>query len=287
MAIALIGGDGAAWAQDSKPLFLPPPPSAMESGAVGSSSETLPTHTEPTPLRLLSPDRPDRGDSPLTVDKSHLQIETELFAYARQSTQDERVETFRWGGTEFRLGLDQQTDFEILTESFISTRIESQENSATKTGYGGTTVRIKHNVVGNDGGPFALGLVPFTRFSSTTPLQEFGLGAPMSFELTTDYSLGFSNEWGRREFQTESIDELRDRVSTSVSLSRSWPKRISTFLEYWQLWTPSGDLPLSAALGTGGSFGIGRNSAFDLGIHFGLNKDTEDIVPFTGFTQRF
>jgi hypothetical protein len=284
---------GFAWSPDSAyakpeteqalPVLALPPHAPQDAAETGSSTGRLFLKKDSAELRPLMPDRPDRGDSPTTVDAGHLQIETEVMAYAQQQGDQERVETFRWGGTEFRLGLTDQTDFEVLTESFVSTRTESGENSESVSGYGGTTFRFKHNIVGNDEGKFALGLVPFTRLSATSPIQEWGLGAPMSFDFNSDYSLGFSNEWGRREYN----EGLKDRVSTSLSLSRSWPKRITSFLEYWQLWTPSGDLPLSSAIGIGGSLGMGRNTALDLGVHFGLNKDTEDLFPFSGFTQRF
>ncbi len=52
---------------------------------------------DPTPDRLLrdmTTDRPDTTESPFTVDAGHIQIETNLFGYAR-SRPDEDGERYR------------------------------------------------------------------------------------------------------------------------------------------------------------------------------------------------
>jgi hypothetical protein len=59
-------------------------------------------------------------------------------------------------------------------------------------GYGGTTLRFKLNLWGNDGAPTALGLLPFLRIADDA--LEFGLAVPLAVRLPFELALAATLE---------------------------------------------------------------------------------------------
>ena len=83
----------------------------------------------PTPralLREMTTDRPDKTESPFTVDAGHVQIEADLLNYtydrinsARDHT---RTDTFAIAPINFKVGLCTATDFQVIVPTYNVTR---------------------------------------------------------------------------------------------------------------------------------------------------------------------
>lgn len=102
----------------------------------------------PTPnslLRELSPDRPDATESPLTVDAGRFAVEMSLFDFRR----DDGVESTTWGAINFKAGLNHNTDLQTIFNLYDGTE-------GGPDGFGDVTLRLKHNLWGNDGGSTGL-----------------------------------------------------------------------------------------------------------------------------------
>lgn len=188
---------GTAWsvrAQDSKPysLFNPTPRSEM---------------------RDFSIDRPDVTESPITVDAGHFQFEGDVVKW-NKSTQGESERTINVVNALYKAGLAPSWDIHFGIEAY---NIYQDIHADTyDKGFGATTIRLKHNFWGNDGGTrTALGVIPYVTFLSGNPFDSdviYGVGFPLSYDLSEKLGLGAQaqfdfvpNDEGNRElsyFQT-------------------------------------------------------------------------------------
>src|SRR2546423_9396410 len=85
----------------------------------------------PTPrdqMRELNTDRPDRTEGPYTVDAGHVQLELDLasYSYDRRNPQHEarRGQTLRILPTNFRIGLLDQLEVDLVSDNFFWVREE-------------------------------------------------------------------------------------------------------------------------------------------------------------------
>ena len=138
----------------------------------------------PTPDRLLrdmTTDRPDTTESPFTVDAGHIQIETNLFGYARSRPDEDGTVTdsYEFATTNIRIGLTNNTEINVVWQPYGSVRTHQADPVGTlrQSGIGGLDIRGKVNLWGND--TFektgsALALLPFV----TLPTDRTTASAP-------------------------------------------------------------------------------------------------------------
>src|SRR2546427_8758063 len=84
--------------------------------------------TPPDLMREFTTDRPDKTESPYTVDAGHVQIEMDLanYSYDRRNPQHEsrRVQTLNILATNFKLGLLNNLDVQLVSDDFLWQRDE-------------------------------------------------------------------------------------------------------------------------------------------------------------------
>src|SRR5262249_10910302 len=150
----------------------------------------------PTPtelMRELSADRPDRTDTPFTVDAGHFQVEMDFANLTKDRSGEGHnsvsTTSFEIAPMNLKAGLLNNLDFQLL---FTPYRWEKSTDEGTgqsewRNGFDGITPRFKINLVGNDGGFFALGLIPFLKLplaNTWGPASvEGGLGIPYAFDV--------------------------------------------------------------------------------------------------------
>lgn len=230
----------------------------------------------PTPdhaLRDLSPDRPDATESPLTIDAGRFALEASLFDYRRDSGH----ETFTYGQLNFKAGLSLNTDFQTLVDLY---------SDGEKQGFGDVTLRLKHNLRGNDGGDTALALMPFVKIPTDTAVSnnewEGGLIIPWSTTLTDTIGLGLMAEFDYL-FNEDTGDHEFEFLHTAV-LGFEVTEKAGTYLEYIGI---AGEDHYRAYLAGGMNYAVNEHLILDFGAQAGLNKHSEDFGFFTGFTKRF
>src|SRR2546421_12769966 len=134
---------------------------AISSAALAEKNKSEFSLFNPTPpdlMRDLTTDRPDKTESPYTVDAGHLQLEMDLvnYSYDRRNPQHEsrRVQQLNILSTNFKIGLLNNLDFQLVSDNFLWFRDEdlSTHQASESTGAGDTTLRFKLNLWGNDGG---------------------------------------------------------------------------------------------------------------------------------------
>jgi Putative MetA-pathway of phenol degradation len=133
----------------------------------------------PTPdslLRELTTDRPDKTESPYTVDAGHYQIELDLLNYTQDCT-DQAVQTLAIAPSNLKVGLFNNVDLQFIVETYTILRTSGHDPQAHETisGFGDVLIRCKTNFWGNDGGTTAGGMMPFLKL--LTGATELGNGA--------------------------------------------------------------------------------------------------------------
>jgi len=90
----------------------------------------------------------------------------------------------------FKVGLFNQADFQLIYDNYLNVRTEDQtaQTTATQSGFGDLTARLKINLWGDDGGKTAFGLLPFVKFPVNTghtgnSLVEGGMILPLAVKL--------------------------------------------------------------------------------------------------------
>jgi len=230
-------------------------------------------------MRELSADRPDATESPITVDAGHLQIEASLFDWRR----DGRDDRFTAMSTNFKLGLTDCTDIQLLWDSF------AWENNAGPVadaeGFGDLTLRLKWNLWGNDGGDTALALFPFVKIPTGTALSndewEGGLIVPFSMDLGESLGLGLMAELDYVDDGSGHHDfEFVHTAVLGFDLTGTW----GCFAEYIGV---LGEDHYEASVAGGLTCTLTRDLMLDAGAQIGLNDEAEDFGLFSGFTVRF
>jgi hypothetical protein len=139
---------------------------------------------DPTPVDLRRPyntDRPSKTDSPFTIDAGVFQIESDVANW--QLDYENGVRTRTWiipGSTNFKLGLTNWMDLQILPQFYVKTRTSGPGfgKPTEQDGFGDTTVRLKINLLGNDGGKFVIGFLSSLKIPTNTDHTGNHVGNP-------------------------------------------------------------------------------------------------------------
>jgi hypothetical protein len=270
------------------------------------SSERSPTPTpnksqytlfNPTPVDLRRPyntDRPSKTDSPFTIDAGVFQIESDVWNWQLDEPDtkhgDERIRT--WiipGNTNFKLGLTNWMDFQVIMQFYVNKRTSGPGfgKPLEQDGFGDTTVRLKINLLGNDGGKLVIGFLSSLKIPTNTGDTGNHVWEP-GFELPVSYSL----PWGFTLFAQTRIDFLDKARSSNmqvqwqnpIGLSRTIVGNLSGYVEFYDA-VSSG--PWVGTLDTGLIYQVTPNFSVDVNSFFGLTRSAPDYKVFTGFGYRF
>ena len=112
-------------------------------------------------MRPLAADRPGVTENPVTVDAGHLQFETDLGRIiSSKPSAAPRQRTIRANAFVLKMGLSNRTDVQLFIDAYEWDRtFATAGQPATRSqGFGDVTLRLKHNLLGNDSteGPLAV-----------------------------------------------------------------------------------------------------------------------------------
>ncbi len=247
----------------------------------------------PTPfslLRELSTDRPDKTESPYTVDAGHFQVEADLLSYTRDG--DGELESFAIAPTNFKVGLRNNMDLQIIVETYNIQRTPDREARTRQeiSGFGDVTVRWKTNFWGNDGGKTAFGVMPFVKL----PTNQHGLGNdaveggiifPLAIALPGDFNLGAMTE---TDFvQNEESSNYHAEFINSITLGHSIVGELSGYVEFFSSVSTERDAEWVGTFDFGFTYKLTPNLQLDTGLNVGLTGTADDLNPFVGLSIRF
>jgi hypothetical protein len=288
----LVAGPHVVWAQPA-PTDTTSISEATAPKQVDRSRYNLFNPTPSGEMRDFMPDRPSVTDGPYTVDPGHWLLEVGIFEYTRDRYNSERVrlDEFASGDTNVRLGLTSYAEVDVLFTAYSSILTTSKETGTEQrqSGFSDLTLRSKISVFGDDGGPFAIGLIPFVTFPSGANgigNRGFagGVGFPAQFNLPSDFQLGI-------ESTIQTIHEpgggSHFDYLNSVSLGHSITKKLSTYVE---LATDISTMAHSSWIGTIDTallYQPTKNWQLDAGVNIGVTKAANDLFTFIGASWRY
>ncbi len=256
---------------------------AVEAAADDESGYDL---FHPTPaglMRELSADRPDKTDSPFTVDAGHFQLEMDFASFTANHGRP-REEDWEFAPVNFKAGLTNDLDFQ-----FAITPARVEHNGGRLAGFGDMVPRLKWNLAGNDGGPFALALMPFVKLPSSTGRLgngsvEGGLKVPYAFEVP-GWELGLQTEadWVRNEGRGGCHEEYVN----SISIGHVLVGRVSVFVEFFSSISSEGGAGWVGTVDAWLTYEVSSNLRLDAGVYLGVTRAADDVHPFIGMTWRY
>jgi len=253
----------------------------------------------PTPrefMREMTTDRPDKTESPFTVDAGHHQLEMDVFNYAVDHYNgipgDQRFEALAIAPINLKVGLMNNVDLQVVVQSYVSLRDhnvaagEVHENR----GFGDIIPRLKVNFWGNDGGSTALGVMPFVKLPTNTDHAgnnsvEGGIILPFAAELPSGFGLGMMTEVDFR--RDVAGDGHHAEFVNSIALGHDIVGDLAGFVEFFSSVSTESDSEWIGTFDVGLSYMLTEDMQIDGGVFLGVTRSAPDINPFLGFSWRF
>jgi hypothetical protein len=254
---------------------------------------------DPTPhslRRAYNTDRPSKTDSPFTIDAGVFQIETDALSWTVEKRNvdraDIRVRTLLSGQTNFKVGLTNWMDLQIVPQGYIERRTSGRDfgPAQTQSGFGDTTVRLKMNFIGNDGGKFVLGFVSSLKIPTNTDklgnsVYEPGFGLPFNYALPSGFTL-----FGQTRIDILDRAQSGDRRvlwSNPVGVSRTIYGPVSGYVEFYNAVSSDDAYSWVGTADVGLIYQVTPNFSVDINSFFGLTRSADDVNVSVGFARRF
>ena len=287
LAVLLVASTRVSFALEHEAGLEPTPTATPD-----KSQYTL---FNPTPIdlrRAYNTDRPSKTDSPYTIDAGAFQIESDVGNWTLDYEKGVRVRTWIVGNTNFKLGLTNWMDLQVFPEFYLNVRTSGPNfgRPRAQDGFGDTTLRLKVNFLGNDGGKLAVGLVSSLKIPTNSDhfanhVWEPGFGLPVNYSLPAGFTL-FA------QTRIDVLDEphrsnMRLQWQNPVGLSRSIVGNLSGYIEFYDAVSTGHNHPWIGTFDTGLIYQVTPNFCVDANSFFGLTDSAPDYNVFFGFSHRF
>lgn len=236
--------------------------------------------------REMSTDRPDRTESPYTVPMGWVQFEFDAAAYSRDRVGSETTREWSVMALNAKIGLTTFADLQLTAVSYRTARTRTGIGPVTTDdGVGSYGARLKVNLLGNDRGPVAVGVMPFVERSPNGRggrALTTGFILPVTFDLGRDWSLGTMGEidLGRDDdgFRTVALVH-------SVTVARPLAGPVGGYLEWFG--ATGHRVAFEGTVDGGVTIGLGPNMQLDAGVNLGVTRAAAGVNPFLGLATRF
>lgn len=247
----------------------------------------------PTPdgqLREMSTDRPDKTESPFTVDAGRVQIETDLVSYTRDSRDGLTSRAWNVAPFNVKIGLAHDTDLQLVYGAFSHVRTSGPGVAERDSGFGDLVVRVKRNVWGNDGGETSLAVMPFVKvptgtMSSLNDDVEGGVIVPLAIDLGRGMGLGLMTEIDI--LKNESGRGYAPTFVNSATVSVALTERLGMYLEAFVERSAERGAETVVTIDGGVTFAMTEHLQLDAGANVGVTEAADDLNVFVGMSRRF
>jgi hypothetical protein len=246
--------------------------------------------------RELSTDRPDKTESPYTVDAGRVQFEIDLVSVEHDHDTDAGADTVTdaWAApvVNCKLGLGQRTDAQLVLSPYgrVCTHDRVAATRTVQHGFGDITARVKVNLWGNDGGRTALALMPFVDFPTSqdslgASAMQGGLIVPLAVELPANWGMGVMTEvdWTRNAADTRTYAEFVNSITFSHDLAGD----LAGYVELWSKTSREPGTDWEGTFDLGLTYGLTEDIQLDAGCNFGVTSAPSDVNAFLGVSARF
>lgn len=248
---------------------------------------------DPTPdasMRELVTDRPDKTESPITVDAGHFQVEMDFLNYIYDHSEQARIKNLAIAPINLKVGLLNNLDVQIVVQSYNIVRTDDQAGRSRASGFGDVLLRVKANLWGNDGGSTAFGVMPFVKVPTNqdnlgNDALEGGIILPLAIKLPGEWDLGTMLEVDH--VQDSSGADYHQEIIQSVTVGHAIVGSLSGYAELFSNRSLESNSEWVATFDCGLTYGLNRNVQFDAGINIGLTDAADDWNPFIGVSVRY
>ncbi len=226
--------------------------------------------------REMRTDRPDTTESAYSVEVGRWQVEAEV-----ASGELDGGEWGEWVGMEmnWKYGVGEDVDVQVVVP-FVTVV------SGVGAGVGDVTVRVKRNVLGNDGGRVAMALMPYVALPTGGELGaggvEGGLIVPVAVGGVWGWETGAMVEAG---LVRGDGGGLREEVLVSATAGHELTETSGFFVEAVGVF--GGEDGLEVYGNAGVTWEVRRDWVWDAGVRVGLTAAAVDFSPFVGLSVRF
>lgn len=253
----------------------------------------------PTPrelMRELSTDRPDKTESPYTVDAGHFQIESDLASFSYDAFNgdptDTETESWSFANTNFKVGLLNNVDLQVVVSTFNHVRTEDRTFDIVEesSGFGDVVTRLKINLWGNDGGKTAFALMPFVKFPTSDEslgngAVEGGLIVPLAIALPGEWQMGVMTQFDFN--QDSSGSGYHTEFINTITVSHDIAGNLAGYAEFFSAVSTEDESDWVGTVDLGLTYGVTENIQLDAGVNIGVTRAADDLNPFLGATWRF
>src|SRR5688572_14467378 len=237
-------------------------------------------------LRELTTDRPDATESPFTVDRDHLQLEMSVTSYTQDRFEGVRLTEWELAPFNLRYGIATNVEAGIFIVPHRRVTVQPRdEPKHERSGVGDTTLRMKVNFWGNDGGPTAFGMMvdvklPTAANGMGTGHTDGALTFPIAYELGGGWA-------GAAMTSVEMVrvgDSRRAVWVNTITFARDLFTDTAGFLE---LTSAAGEGAHVATFNCGITRALGPRLQLDCGVNIGISRTAPDLSVFAGLARKF
>ena len=250
---------------------------------------------QPTPrefLRELSTDRPDKTESPYTVDAGHFQLEMDFANFTAAEVGGVRTRAWNVAPINLKVGLLNQVDLQFLFDGYQQMRTHDRTKrpeTMRRSGVGDFTTRLKINLWGDDGGATAFALLPFVKFPTNTDglgnnAVEGGALFPLALKLPGEWSLG--TEAGFGVLRNAEGTGRHGEFIQSITVGHALAGKLSGYAEFFSSMSTERHARWIATIDAGVTYLVTENIQLDAGCNFGVTPAADAVNPFIGLSIR-
>jgi len=250
--------------------------------------------TPPALMREMATDRPDKTESPYTVDVGHYQMEMSLLGYTYDHDNPQepntQAETFNVTPMNLKGGLLNSVDLQLVIDSYISERTQVDSEVERKNGFGDLQTRLKINLWGNDSGSTALAVMPFVKFPTNganlgNDTVEGGVIIPLAVALPNEWNVGVMTEFDVS--QNAANEDYHVEFVNTITFSHSLIGDLNGYLEFFSKVNKEDDIPWVGTVDTGLTYALTKDIQLDAGMNIGVTRSADDLNPFCGLSIRY
>jgi hypothetical protein len=243
-------------------------------------------------MRELNPDRPDKTESPYTLDAGHFMLEMDFANFTFDKLDGTTTKAWNIAPFNIKVGLLNNVDLQFVFDNYLNVRTEDRamDVATTQSGIGDFTTRLKINLWGDDGGKTAFAFLPFVKFPTSTDnlgndAVEGGVIFPLAVKLPDDFDLGL--ETAVSCLRDGSDSNYHADFINSITLDHAIVGRLSGYLEFFSDIGTESHADWVGTVDTGLEFLVTENIQLDCGCNFGVTRAADNFNPFAGITVRF
>jgi hypothetical protein len=189
-----------------------------------------------------------------------------------------------------KIGLRNNVDAQVIYTPYQieRTHVAGTRTIAQHAWFATITPRVKFNLAGNDGGPFAVALMPFVSLpigdDDPDRTIEGGVGVPYSFDVP-GWDLGLQSLV--RVVRRAANGDTHVETDHSISAGRKLIGQLSAFGEFFATTIASGERSIAATTNAWVTYRISGNWRLDGGVYIGVTESADDWHPWVGMTWRY